>query len=156
MTDVQFTDNSEEVLRILRGATMSAAEIVGGMWESNAKGLVSIPRRLAPELRNSISHRVEDTDDGPVLMVGSNMEEAPYVELGTGRHYDPPPEWMENHAKGGKGQAGLEYWVYFDELEGKFKIGTPQEPHPFLRPAMLDNIEQYKQVIRGELENAEG
>lgn len=156
MTDVEFTDNSEEVLRILRGATMSAAEIVGGMWESNAKGLVSIPRRLAPELRNSITHRVEDTDDGPVLSVGSNMEEAPYVELGTGRHYDPPPEWMENHATGGKGQAGLEYWVYFDELEGKFKIGTPQEPHPFLRPAMLDNIEQYKQVIRGELENAEG
>lgn len=155
MPDIEIIDNSDEVLRLLEGATDSAAEIVGGMWESYAKGLVAIPRRLTPELRNSITHIVEHTDAGPMLSVGSNMEEAPYVELGTGKHYDPPPEWLVNHAKGGKGQAGLESWIFFDELEKVFRIGTPQEAHPYLRPAMLEHVEEYRRVIEEELRDAD-
>ena len=108
MTDIEFTDNSEEVLRILRGATMSAAEIVGGMWESNAKGLVSIPRRLAPELRNSITHArggqpmakaSYTSDDGSktgsysgsmdgdkkAVYIGTNVAYAGYVHDGTSK-----------------------------------------------------------------------
>lgn len=160
MADVEFTDNSEAVLRILENATDAAVEIVGGMWESNAKGLVSPkgpkgnpwPSDLATALRNSITHAVENG----VLMVGSNLEVAPFVELGTGKFYDPPPEWLANHAKPkhGYGQAGIESWIYYDELDQEFKIGVPMEACPYLRPAMLEHVEEYKAVIEGELKNA--
>ena len=153
--EVEFTDNSEEVLRLLRGATEAAAEIIGGLCETYAKGLVAHPRRLAPEIRNSITHRVEMEENGPVLYVGSNLEVAAYVELGTGREYDPPPEWLENNARGGKGQAGLESWIYYDELEQTFKVGTPQPPRPFLRPAVLEHVDEYRKVIEDQMKNAE-
>ena len=160
MADVEFIDNSEAVLQILEKACDSAAEIIGGMWESNAKGLVAPrgpkgtpwPSDLATALRNSITHAIEKG----VLMVGSNMEVAPYVELGTGKFYNPPPEWLQNHAKPkhGYGQAGIDEWFFFDELEQTFKIGVPMDACPYLRPAMLDHVDDYRAVVVGEMENA--
>ena len=160
MADVEFIDNSEAVLQILEKACDSAAEIIGGMWESNAKGLVAPkgpkgtpwPSDLATALRNSITHVVENG----VLSVGSNLEVAPYVELGTGKFYDPPPQWLANHAKPkhGYGQAGIEEWIFYDELEQTFKVGVPMDACPYLRPAMMDHVDDYKKVVEGELKNA--
>lgn len=150
--DVQITDNSDQFKRLLTKAGAAALEIIGGMAESYTKGLIAHPRALAPELRNSYTHQVQDG----VLTVGSNLEVAPYVELGTGKFYNPPPEWLENHAKPkhGYGQAGIESWIYFDPLERVFKIGTPQEAHPHLRPAMTEHTEEYKNVLEDKLKNA--
>lgn len=152
MASVELTDNSGAVLDALEKAKAQVLEIWGGKIESYAKANIVSPARLAPELRNSITHRVE----GDAVRVGSNQEVAAYIELGTGRHYEPPPEWLENAAKGGKGQAGLESWIYFDPVENKFKIGTPQEARPFLRPAVNDHTDELKKIAEEQLKNAEG
>lgn len=151
MASVEITDNSAEVLAALEKAKAQVLEIWGGKIESYAKANVVSPKRLAPELRNSITHRVE----GDAVRVGSNREDAPYFELGTGRHYEPPPEWLQNAAKGGRGQAGIESWIYYDPLEKAFKIGTPQEARPFLRPAVTDHTDEFKSIAEEQLKNAD-
>lgn len=150
MASVELTDNSGAVLDALEKAKAQVLEIWGGKIESYAKANIVSPARLAPELRNSITHRVE----GDAVRVGSNQEVSAYIELGTGRHYEPPPEWLENAAKGGKGQAGLESWIYFDPVEHKFKIGTPQEARPFLRPAVNDHTDELKKIAEDTMKDA--
>ena len=160
MADVEFIDNSEEILRLLAGATVKAAEMVGMNLENAAKRLCSPkgpmgnPMASGTELRNSITHRVEDTAEGPMLMVGSNMQIAPYIELGTGKEYDPPDEWIQYHGDDKHSKAGLDEWWYFDELEKEFRIGKPIPAQPYLRPAVMDHVEDIKATIREELENA--
>ena len=130
MSDVIFTDNSPEVLRALEQATARALEIIGGKAESYAKGLVPVDTGA---LRNSLTHQV---DDG-VVSIGSAINYAPYVELGTGNQYEPPPEWIQNNAPRG---AGI--------------ISHSVKPRPYLRPAVIDHVEEYKQVVENELKNA--
>lgn len=148
--DVKMENNTAAFLEALKGATETTLEVIGGKAETYAKGLVAHPARLAPEIRNSITHAVE----GGQLRVGSSLEVAAYIELGTGPNYEPPPEWLENQAKGGKGQAGISQWIFFDPLENKFKIGTPQKARPFLRPAIQDHLDEYVRDIEQGLQNA--
>ncbi len=147
-SDVKVDSRVAEVLALLDKATEQALEIVGGNVESWAKALVVHPKALATEIRNSIGHHVEDG----AVSVGSDLQVAPYIELGTGPNYEPPPEWMKNDAEGGRGQAGLKQWVYYDILENTFKIGTPQPARPFLRPAFMEHLEEIGAFLRGELE----
>lgn len=160
MADIEFIDNSDEILRLLAGATEKAATMVGMNVETAAKRLCAPKGPMgntmagAPELRNSINYRVEDTDDGPMLLVGSNMQIAPYIELGTGKEYDPPKEWIEYHGEDKHSKAGLDEWWYFDELEKTFKIGKPIPAQPYLRPAFMDHVDDIKATIQEALEDA--
>lgn len=78
MADVEITDHSEEVKSEMGEAIARALEKCGLVAEGYAK-------RLAPvdtgNLRNSITH----TTDGDTEYIGTNVEYAPYVELGTTR-----------------------------------------------------------------------
>ena len=130
MSDVQITDNSAEVKAALEQAKARALEIIGGKIESYAKGLVPVDTGA---LRNSITHAV----DGDTVIAGSAILYAPYVELGTGKEYSPPPEWMENNAPRG---AGI--------------ISRSVKPRPYLRPAVENHIDEYKNGIETELKNA--
>jgi phage gpG-like protein len=130
VVDVQITDNSPEVLAALEQAKARALEIIGGKIESYAKGLVPVDTGA---LRNSITHRV----DGDTVEAGSAINYAPYVELGTGKDYSPPPEWIENNAQRG---AGI--------------ISRSVKPRPYLRPAIIDHVDEYKNVVENELKNA--
>ena len=81
-------------------------------------------------LRNSITYEV----NGDELVAGSNVEYAPYVELGTGQYFTPPPSWIEINAKKGSG------------------IGHSfVKPRPYLRPAVEQHIAEYKKIIETEL-----
>lgn len=163
MFGIRFNDHSDDVRRLLEGATESAARIIGGRIASYARAAVSKargpmgnpwPQDVVIALRQSVTARVEPTDAGPALLVGSNMQIAPYIELGTGRLYDPPPEWLEYHGDDRHSVGGLDSWVYFDRVEGVFKIGKPVPPTPYLRPAVLDHVDEYKKILRRECENA--
>ena len=161
--DVVFIDNYDEVMALLSRATERAAEIIGGFVEDQAgeyamrakgpKGN-TWPMDILTALRQSITHRVEDTDRGPVLSVGSNMQIAPYIELGTGKHYKPSPEWLEYHGNDKHSVGGLEYWIYHDELEDVDKVGRPMQATPYLRPAFLDHARDIKMIVEDELKNA--
>lgn len=130
MATVDITDNSAEVRVALEQAKARALEIIGGKIESYAKGLVPVDTGA---LRNSITHAV----DGDTVFAGSAILYAPYVELGTGKDYSPPPEWMENNAPRG---AGI--------------ISRSVKPRPYLRPAVENHLDEYKNVIETELKNA--
>lgn len=130
MATVDITDNSAEVRAALEQAKARALEIIGGKIESYAKALVPVDTGA---LRNSITHAV----DGDTVIAGSAILYAPYVELGTGKEYSPPPEWIENNAPRG---AGI--------------ISRSVKPRPYLRPAVENHLDEYKNVIETELKNA--
>ena len=76
--NVQFTDNSKEVLEEMQQSVVRALEKCGLVAEGYAKKLAPVD---TGNLRNSITH---DVDDGePAAYIGTNVEYAPYVCLGT-------------------------------------------------------------------------
>ena len=128
MSNVKFEDNSAEVLSALDAAIARGLEIIGGRAETHAKELCPVD---TGNLRNSITHQVVSED---TVQIGSNVVYAPYVELGTGPHFTPPPEWMQDNAERGSGI-------------GKSFV----KPRPYLRPAIENYREEYKQIIESEL-----
>ena len=131
MAIVSFESHLSTVLKATDEALARAAEIIGGMAESNAKIEVTRAVYDTPEspnyvrtgnLRNSLTHTTED--NGRTVIVGSTAKYAPYVELGTGR---------SSSASGG---------------EGVFK---GMAPRPFIRPAIEKYKDKYKQVLEQEL-----
>ena len=76
--NIQFTDNSKEVSDNIKAALMRGLETCGLVAEGYAKKLAPVD---TGNLRNSITH---DVDDGePAAYIGTNVEYAPYQELGT-------------------------------------------------------------------------
>lgn len=73
-------DNSEEVSRGIVRAIDRALEEIGMAAEGYAKRACPVD---TGNLRNSIAHAVESAEDA--VYVGTNVEYAPYVELGTRR-----------------------------------------------------------------------
>ena len=78
MVDVNFTNNADDILRLLERGKRNALTAIGATAETYAKQETPVD---TGRLRNSISHAV----DGEAVYIGSNVEYAPYVELGTSR-----------------------------------------------------------------------
>ena len=70
-----YKDNTDEVLAVLEMAKKRGLEAIGLTAEGYAKKDTPVD---TGRLRNSISH---ETDDGAAY-IGTNVEYAPYVELG--------------------------------------------------------------------------
>ena len=99
-------DNTAKVGKELDEACKRALEICGGKGETYAK--LRCPVRTG-NLRNSITHQV--ASDGRSVDIGTNVEYAPYVELGTYK----------------------------------------SRAQPYLRPAIENHLEEYKNIINSEL-----
>lgn len=95
MADVTFTSNRAELLAAVSEAKKRALEIMGGKAESYAKQLAPVD---TGRLRNSITHAQIDEN---TEVIGSNVEYAPYQELGTSRMAAHPflRPAAENHAE---------------------------------------------------------
>ena len=140
---LDLTDNVGAVREALLTAKAQVLESLGRAWAQNARAAEGVFDKWGEELRRSIVHQV----DGDTLTVGSGLDIAAYAELGTGPHYAPPPEWMENRVpKGTKVPTGADHWVYRD-ADGAFKIGAYQPPTPFLRPALEEHIDEYREIF---------
>lgn len=157
MDDIDIRDNSRDYLEALERAKARALEIIGGKAESYAKALVAPlgpkgnPMRsdLTAQVRNSLTHRVQ----GDTVAVGSNLTFAAYVELGTGSKYEPSADWIQTTVRRGP-NSGLDKWFFYDEEQGRVRIGLPMHPTPFLRPAIENNREEYKLIMQTELQEA--
>ena len=132
--DVKFTDNSGKILEEFQVAVLRSLEKCGLTAEAYAKKLCPVDTGA---LRNSISHAVDDGE--PAAYVGTNSEYAPYVELGTG-----------TYAEGGGGRPTP--WVYQD-VKGDWHMTHGQRAQPYLKPAVADHAQQYRDIIEGELKN---
>lgn len=73
---VVFISHAKDVLNGMADAKTKALEIIGGKAESYAKRLCPVD---TGRLRNSITHQQYDEN---TEIVGTNVEYAPYVELG--------------------------------------------------------------------------
>lgn len=137
---VKFVDNSNQALNELEKARAKILETIGHKAEGYAKKLCPVGTEESTgikgyrggTLRNSITFRVNVMTN--VLEVGSNVEYAPYVELGTGPHFVPPPEWERFESERGKGV-------------GKAYV----KPRPFIRPAIEDHRDEYQRIAEREL-----
>lgn len=129
---VRFEDNSEEVLSSMRDAAIRALEKCGLTAEGYAKRLTPVD---TGNLRNSITHQV--SPDADEVQIGTNVEYAPYVELGTGKY-----------AEGGRPTP----WVYQDD-EGNWHWTAGNPAQPFLKPAVADHAQTYRNIIEDEMKN---
>ena len=134
---VQVIDNSDEVLAELSRAKARMLETIGLKAEGYAKRLCPVGTVESTgkkgyrggTLRNSITHAV----DGDTVAIGSNVEYAPYVELGTGPHFEPPPAWESFSSKRGSG-VGRGY----------------VKPRRYLQPAIEEHAGEYKTIAENE------
>lgn len=135
---VQFTDNSAKALAELSRAKARALEIIGLKAEGYAKRLCPVGTVESTgkkgyrggTLRNSITHVV----NGDELSVGSNIPYAAFVELGTGPHFEPPPDWETFSSERGSG-VGRSY----------------VKPRRYLQPAIEEHAGEYKTIAENEL-----
>ena len=75
---VEIHDNSKEISENIKSALLRGLETCGLVAEGYAKKLAPVDRG---NLRNSITHEVDDGE--PAAYIGTNVEYAPYVCLGT-------------------------------------------------------------------------
>ena len=71
-----YKDNTDEVLSALEKAKKRGLEAIGLVAEGHAKKITPVD---TGRLRNSISHATDDE----AAYIGTNVEYAPYVELGS-------------------------------------------------------------------------
>ena len=83
------------------------------------------------QLRQSINHKVEDKTG----QVSTNVEYAPYVEIGTGIY----------SSEGGGRQTS---WVYQD-AKGEWHRTSGSKPQPFMKPALEQNTSKIIDQFRG-------
>ena len=130
--EIKFDDNSKKILDEFHDAALRALERCGSQAEGYAKDLSPAD---TGNLRNSISHRVDP--DEPAAYVGTDTEYAPYVEFGTGIYAD-----------GGRPTP----WVYQDD-EGNWHWTRGNPAQPFLKPAVADHAQTYRNIIEDEMAN---
>ena len=127
----KITDNSDKVMSAKDTAVKKALEAIGIRAEKYAKALCPVGTVESTgkkgyrggTLRNSITHEVDED----VVTIGSNVEYAPYVELGTGSYFQTPPQWEQFSSTKGSGE-GTGY----------------VHPRPFLKPAIEDHLDEFK------------
>lgn len=85
-------------------------------------------------LRRSITSAIYEEQGEIVGVVFTPLEYAPYVEYGTGLFA----------TEGGR----MTPWTYQDD-KGDWHTTSGQRPQPFLHPALHENREQIKRILKG-------
>lgn len=127
---VVFKDYSADVMNEFHDAVLRALERCGEQAEGYAKDLAPVD---TGNLRNSISHKVDDGE--PAVYIGTNVSYAPYVELATGIY-----------TEGGRPTP----WAYQDD-KGNWHWTAGNPAQPFLKPAVADHAQTYRNIIADEL-----
>ena len=112
-----------------------------GIYKALGKACALVERsakQKAPKgdgtLRGSISSKVDKEKLQGIVF--TPLEYAPYVEYGTGLF-----------AEGGNGRTWDLPWHYQDE-KGEWHSSSGQDPHPYMRPALEENREQIKKILK--------
>lgn len=127
---IKKIDKIDDV-KSLTSAMYDACDLV----ESSAKD--KAPKDTGA-LRRSMQSKVEVTGNEIDGIVFTPLEYAPYVEYGTGLY-----------AENGNGRKTG--WAYKDEKTGETIWTRGQHPQPYLRPALEENKDKIKQIIKEAL-----
>ena len=128
--NANFKGNADAVIAAMREAVENALEECGLQAEKYAKKLAPVD---TGHLRNSIAHKVDAS--AQEVYIGTNVEYGVYQELGTGRYYP-----------GGRNTP----WAYQDE-KGAWHWTRGNEAVPFLKPAVQDHRETYKNIMEDSI-----
>lgn len=135
ISDVNIIDNSKEVLKAAKEQILAGLTACGMAAEGYAKANITQQQAVdTGQLRNSITFQVQDSENA--VYIGSNVEYAPYVELGTGVYYD-----------GGGRQTP---WTYQDG-NGDWHISHGMRARPYLKPAITDHANEYSTLLKDAL-----
>lgn len=138
MSDFKLTNNSGKLLQAVREYRDEKLEEIGQRAEDYAQRLTpkGNPESTGVEgyrggtLQKSITHKVVDD----TVYVGSNVNYAPYVELGTGIY-----------ATDGNGRKSP--WVWIDK-NGKAHYTRGMEPKHMLKKSIADHLDEYKKIVK--------
>ena len=137
--NVEFIDNSDEVIEAMRNAAIRALEKCGLTGERYAKENLTKNKSVDTGLlRNSVAHTVDEDELAAYIGVPQGPTSyGIYVEFGTGEYYPcgrPTP------------------WVYQD-AKGNWHRTHGQKAQPFLKPAVADHAQTYRNIIEDEMKN---
>lgn len=132
---IKLDNNASAIVSDMARAKKIALTAIGAKAEGYAKKLCPVGTAASTgikgyrggDLRNSISNQVGSDD----VTIGAGVEYAPYVELGTGPYFTPPPSWEKFESQSGSG-VGHGY----------------VKPRPFLRPAIENHKAEYEQITK--------
>lgn len=123
-----ITDNSEEVLRAVANAIDRAFDAIGETAVGYAEDNITKNKSVnTGNLRGSLLYKHDDKS----VIIGTNVEYGKYVELG--------------HRQ--------EVGRYVPAI-GKRLKNAHVPPKPFLKPAITEHIDEYKELLKDSLENA--
>lgn len=134
-----------QALSRLDGACRKTCEEIGEAAAGHARDAAPVDTGA---LRDSYMHHVLDDRH---VRVGSPLDYAPFVELGTGPNYEQPPGWVTNLAQ--RGHHLEDPWWYYGD-DGEWHLGWFIRSQPHLRPAFLNNVAEYMQIFERNLRNA--
>jgi len=87
---------------------------------------------------------IEREGDTKVAMgIETSADYAKYIEYGTGPRGSAD---YDGHESEGVTFSNRMSWLFIDD-DGEVRLGKSQAPRPFMRPALYDNVEIYKEYI---------
>ena len=122
-------NNTSKVLQIERDTLRKVLTA----WGIMAQGYAT---EYCPKDTGNLSQSIDYglIEDNMEMQVGTNVEYAPYVELGTGIYAE-------------EGNGRKTPWVYKD-TEGKWHRTSGMKAQPYLRPALEKHLSEYEDILR--------
>jgi HK97 gp10 family phage protein len=118
-------DNRKQILQLTDEAINNALQIVGNKAADYAAGLAPVK---TGNLKNSISAEVNESEKA--VYIGTNVDYAASIEFG-------------HHQEVGRYVPAI----------GKRLVNEFVPAKPFIKPAMINNLEEYKHILENELKN---
>lgn len=138
-----MSNNAAEIARTIQKMFEPGGEGYAALSSALEKACIGVEgsaKRRAPartgNLRNSITHVVKMEE--MTGYIGTNVPYAPYVEIGTGIYSS-------------MGDGRQTPWVYVDPETGDKVFTHGSHPHPYLKPAMDENISAIEKCFEGIL-----
>lgn len=136
------SDNTEQVIKLTKEAARRALTVIGLKCERYAKNLCRVDTGL---LRNSITYAIS----GEEAAVGEYRADNPKAGgVAAGAYSGTAPAAQNPNELAVYVGTNVEYAPFIEK-------GTSRNPngYPFLRPAMQDHMEEYKYIIKNEMQD---
>lgn len=134
---IEVISNRERFEQVAQQAIENAMEQCGLLAEGYAQMALIKQKAVATGvLLNSMTHKVVDSSNEVAMYVGTDSEYGVYVETGTGKY-----------VKGGRQDP----WA-FQDAKGNWHMTSGMKARPYVKPAIADHVDVYKEVIKDALE----
>lgn len=135
LADYELIINTDKVLEGLDEAAIRALTRIGMQGRDYASDLAPVAEDYGGTLAQSIDFMVEE--ENKECYIGTPKEYGIYVEMGTGLYAD-----------GGRKDVP---WTYQDPKTGEWRTTSGMKAQPYLKPAITDHIDTYKNIVKDEL-----